>query len=378
MTPPPSPLVSLRAPRPPIPWESPPKALKEATTDRIWIGQDPHGLGFEVAVGLWSSTNPPTQEALRALHAARLRARAVPLCVALHDAQGRAWILGPVAIAPVLGPIPEGQAARLLQAALLEPSATAARARVLQARDALETAEIPGFDSQGLFAIRELTWGVPRRADWVTACERSRELMATAPRGADLVRGLGFESHTIAGNALLLTVGNEPPRAVAILLRDDESFDTESARFTKSPIYHGLEIARQNNVRWLVVARGSQLRLYPTSPDVGVGRRGATQTYFGLDLALLADEHAGYLDLAFSGLALAPGGSVDEILSASRDYAVSLGERLRERIYDKVVDSLSTAIARPRDRSSARRSTPRARLPAHPPDPLSPALPGVR
>src|SRR5665647_833449 len=55
----------------------------------------------------------------------------------------------------------------------------------------------------------------------------------------------------------------------------------------KSPIYHGLEIARRNNVRWLVIARGSQLRLYPTSPDVGVGRRGATQTYFGLDLALL-------------------------------------------------------------------------------------------
>jgi hypothetical protein len=346
MTPSPSPLTSLRAPKPPIPWEAPPKAPKEATTDRIWIGADPHGLGFEVAVASWSSANPPTQEAVRALHAARLRARAIPLCVALHDAQGRAWILGPVANAPVLGPIPEGQAARLLQAALLEPSATAARARVLQARDALETAEIPGFDSQGLFAIRELTWGVPRRPDWAAACERSRALMATAPRGADLVRGLGFESHTIAGNALLLTMGSEPPRAVAILLRDDESFDAESARFTKSPIYHGLEIARQNNVRWLVVARGPQLRLYPTSPDVGVGRRGATQTYFGLDLALLDDKNAGYLDLAFSGLALAPGGSVDEILSASRDYAVSLGERLRERIYDKVVDSLATAIAR--------------------------------
>jgi hypothetical protein len=342
----PSPLTSLRAPRPPIPWETPPKAPKEATTDRVWIGADPHGLGFEVAVASWSGPNAPTQEALRALHAARLKARAVPLCVALHDEHGRAWILGPVAVAPVLGPIPAGQAARLLQAALLEPTATAARARVLQARDALETAEIPGFDSQGLFAIRELTWGVPRRPDWRAACDRSRILMATTPRGADLIRGLGFESHSIAGNALLLTVGDEPPRAIAILLRDDESFDAESTRFSKSPIYHGLEIARRNNVRWLVVARGPQLRLYPTSPDVGVGRRGATQTYFGLDLALLDDEHAGYLELAFSGRALAPGGSVDEILDASRDYAVSLGARLRERIYDKVVDSLSTAIAR--------------------------------
>jgi hypothetical protein len=295
---------------------------------------------------LWSGANPPTQEALRALHAGRLRARAVPLCVAVHDATGRAWILGPVATAPVLGPLPDGQAARLLQAALLEPTATAARARILQAREALETAEIPGFDSQGLFAIRELTWGVPRRHDWAAACERSRALMATNPRGADLVRSLGFDAHTIPGNALLLTVGEEPPLAVAILLNDNESFDAESGRFGRSPIYHGLEIARRNNVRWLVIARGPQLRLYPTSPDVGVGRRGATQTYFGLDLALLDDEHAGYLELAFGARALAPRGSVDEILDASRDYAVSLGERLRDRVYEAVVPALSTAIAR--------------------------------
>jgi hypothetical protein len=115
--------------------------------------------------------------------------------------------------------------------------------------------------------------------------------------------------------------------AVAILLNENESFDTESSRFVKSPIYHGLEIARRNNVRWLVIARGSQLRLYPTSPDVGVGRRGATQTYFGLDLALLDDEHAGYLELAFGARALTPGGSADEILVSSRDYTrVSLSD----------------------------------------------------
>jgi hypothetical protein len=170
--------------------------------------------------------------------------------------------------------------------------------------------------------------------------------MATSLRGAALVQGLGFESRTIPGNALLLSVHGEPPRAVAILLRDDESFDTESARFAKSPIYHGLEIARQNNVRWLVVTRGPQLRLYPTAPDVGVGRRGATQTYFGLDLALLDDEHAGYLELAFGAAALVLGGSVDQMLGASRNYAVSLGERLRDRVYDEVVPVLSTAIAR--------------------------------
>lgn len=315
-------------------------------TERVWIGSDPNGLGFEVAVASWSGAGVPTQEALRALHAARLRNRAIPLCVAVHDTRERAWIFGPAVTGQALGPIKLGQAIRILQAALDERTGSAARSRLLQAREAFETAEIPGFDPQGLFAIRELTFGVPRRPDWTVACARSRVLIASSPRGNDLIRGLGFESRSIPGNALLLSVPAEPPRAVAILLRDEESFDAESARFAKSPIYHGLEIARQNNVRWLVVARGPQLRLYPTSPDVGVGRRGATQTYFGLDLALLDDEHAGYLDVVFTADALAENGSVDQLLEASRDYAVSLGERLRERIYDKVVDPLSTAVAR--------------------------------
>lgn len=340
------PFATLRAPRAAIPWDRPAQAPRDATPERVWIGADPHGLGFEVAVATWSGVNPPTQEAMRALHAARLRNRAIPLTVVARRADAQAWLFGPLANAPLLGPLPIGHAARIVQAALDEPTAGAARARIIQARDALETADIPGFDSQGLFAIRELTWGVPRRPDWAAASARSRAIMASSPRGAALVQALGFDSRTIPGNALLLSVHGEPPRAVAILLRDDESFDAESARFAKSPIYHGLEIALQNNVPWLVVARGPQLRLYPTAPDVGVGRRGATQTYFGLDLALLDDEHAGYLELAFGATALAPGGSVDQLLRASRDYAVSLGERLRERIYDKVVDSLSTAIAR--------------------------------
>lgn len=337
---------NIRAPRPPVSWDQPDRAPKDAVTERVWIGADPNGLGFEVAVAAWSGAGAPTQDALRTLHAARLRNRAIPLCVAVHDAYGRSWIFGPSATAPAFGPIGVGQAARILQAALDERTGSAARSRVLQAREAFETAEIPGFDPQGLFAIHELTYGVPRRSDWAAVSARSRGILAASPRGSDLIRELGFDSRSIPGNALLLTAGTEPPLAIAVLLRDDESFDAESSRFAKSPIYHGLEIARQNNVPWLVVARGSQLRLYPVSPDIGVGRRGATQTYFGLDLALLDEEHAGYVDLAFSASALAPDGSVSELLEASRDYAVSLGERLRERIYEKVVDPLSTAIAR--------------------------------
>jgi len=338
-------LATLRGKQPSLPWAQPEKSPAGATTESVVIGPDPHGLGLEVAVARWSGHGIPTQEALRKLHAARLRNRAVPLCVAVHRDDGRTSILGPNATAQPFE-LPTAQAARLLQAALDEPTAGAARSRILHAREVFETTDrVAGFDSQGLFAIHELTHGVPRRPDWPQASERGRALLDRRVRGLDLVRGLGFESHGIPGNAHLLTVAQEAPMAVAILLRDDEAFDAESPRFARSAIYHGLDIARRNNVRWLVVVRGSELRLYPSAPDVGVGRRGATQTYFGLDLALLDDEHAGYLDLAFSARALRPGGTVDELLQASHDFAVDLGDRLRDRIYERVVDRLSVAVA---------------------------------
>src|SRR4051794_37431802 len=90
------PLIQLRA-RKTVPWEAHPRAPKEATTDRVWIGADPNGLGLEVAVAAWAGPNAPTQESLRSLHAARLKNRAVPLCVAVYGADGKSWILGPVA-----------------------------------------------------------------------------------------------------------------------------------------------------------------------------------------------------------------------------------------------------------------------------------------
>jgi hypothetical protein len=96
-------LTHLRAPRPAVHWDQPERGSKDALTDRVWIGADPNGLGFEVAVAAWSGAGLPTQEALRTLHAARLRNRAIPLCVAVHDTQGRAWIFGPATTAPAGG-----------------------------------------------------------------------------------------------------------------------------------------------------------------------------------------------------------------------------------------------------------------------------------
>jgi hypothetical protein len=309
------------------------------------VGADPNGLGLEVAVAHWGGHGSPTA-ALRSLHAARLGRRAIPLVVIGYDAEDRAWLLGPdPAILPV-GPVSTSLAARLVQAALDEPSSGNARRRLLHATRALQDSEVPGLLSAGLFATHELVRNVPKRSDWDGATAAARDVLTTRPSGIDLIRALGWDPQTIPGNAFLLSSGSEPPTAVAIFLREEEGFEQEGTRFSKSPIYHGLELARGRNVRWLVIARGPELRLFPTLPEVGVGRRGATQTYFGLDLSLLGETQAGYLTLTFGAEALAPGGTVDQILRASRDHAVALEHSLRDRIYRRVMPTLAEAVAR--------------------------------
>ena len=289
----PNPLSALRSARS-IPWPRPDRAPADAETEHVFVGADPNGLGLEVAVAHWRGDGSPTA-ALRSMHAARLGKRAVPLVIVGYDAPDRAWLLGPdPAVLPV-GPVSTSLAARLVQAALDEPSAGSARRRLLHATNALRHSEVPGLLSEGLFATHELVRNVPNRLDWGEATAAAHEVLATQTSGIDLIRALGWDPQTIPGNAFLLSSGSEPPAAVAIFLRDEEGFDQEGIRFSKSPIYHGLELARSRNVRWLVIARGPELRLFPTSPEVGVGRRGATQTYFGLDLSLIEETHAGYL-----------------------------------------------------------------------------------
>jgi hypothetical protein len=317
----------------------------EAGWDGVWAGKDPeYGMSFEVLAGLWSKSGAPTQDYLKKAHKKRLGSRAIPLAVFTYDKSGNAWLFGPSTNAGVIE-LTKSQGQRLLQSALNEPDASSARTLLLQGRDALAEHGDAGVLLQGLFSDQQILRGLPKESGWQAACERGAKVLGGNHRDIDLVRALGYQHKEIAGDALLLSLGGEPPRAVAILLRSSEAFDAAGARFSKSPIYHGLEIARRNNVPWLVVARGSEIRLYPTSPSVGVGRRGATQTYFGLDLALIDETKAGYLDLAFSAKALAPNGSVDQILNDSKTYVAALSSRLRDRVYEDVVSRLSVAVA---------------------------------
>jgi hypothetical protein len=78
--------------------------------------------------------------------------------------------------------------------------------------------------------------------------------------------------------------------AVAVLLTRGESADVASDRFSSlSPVSYALHQADQQRVPYVIVTEGPTLRLYPVETDVGVGRRGRTETFVEVHLDLLPD-----------------------------------------------------------------------------------------
>lgn len=313
---------------------------------RVHQGDDPRGMGFEVLEVELLSTGDPTLSQMRQTHAFRLRKRVFPLVVAaFHRGRGLCWLFGPNPDTKIFGPLPAADAARMLQAALDEPTGLAAWQRLSAAQRAYETLPLPGVSNQGLFASHYVASddGVKASAGWERA--RSESISKLTLRGQSLISALGYTSSRSGAYAHLLTAGAGRPRAVAVLLEEGEMFDAQSSRFAVSPVAYGLALAQREEVPWLLIMRGSQLRLYPSSPDVGVGRRGLSETYFEVDLALLSEENAGFLGLVFTADALAPQGSISGLLAESERFATALGARLRQRVYEHVVPDLAVAVA---------------------------------
>lgn len=109
---------------------------------------------------------------------------------------------------------------------------------------------------------------------------------------------------------------------------------------------HALAVADQQNVPWVVLTRSAEIRLYAARADTGVGRKGRAETFVEVNLSLLPEEQAAYLYLLFSADALAPEGTIEEILADSERFATDLAVRLRERVYFETVPTLARAIAR--------------------------------
>lgn len=322
-----------------VPWND--VKVDGATAQSVHYGRDESGVG-EVQVAVATITGKPTKALMNELWKIRGVKSAMPVVIAAVAPEGVYIYSGGTDALP-LGPLPHAQAALRLQAVLDEPDGLAAANRLRAVEDSYQTIGLGGFANHYLFASYHLKRDVPRRADWETAGERAEPMLSR--RGAELISSLGFTSEPAPGGALVLRGTTGQRRAIAVLLDESENFDQKSARHQLSPVAHGLELARREEVAWVVLLRQSTLRLYPGRDGVGVGQRGQSETYFELDLAMVDPDFAALLPLIFSAEALEPGGSADEILAGSGRYAADLGSRLRDRVYLGVVPRLSIAVA---------------------------------
>lgn len=317
-----------------------PKNVAFAEVNHVMFGPNDSGLGaFEVVVG--KASKAPSREILSAVHSERLNKRTADVAVALEFGE-QVWIFGPdTGRAPIT--LSTKTAERQLQAALNEPNSLAAYRRLTGMQQATAATDMPGVQNTGLFANYHLRENVTKASDWTNWNHQALQFLTLRHR--DLVGALGFEVAPGPSDSLLLTVPGDSTRAVALLLEQEEAFDSVSQRFQRSPVAVGLSVASNAVVPWLILLKGDQIRLYPAKVNVGVGQKGQIETYFELDLATLSEDHVGFLPLIFSAGSLASGGMVEQLLADSAKFASALGVRLRERVYGEVVPALATEVA---------------------------------
>lgn len=284
----------------------------------------------------------PTLTALRELHRSRTGRRATPVLVVATWGEDRASIFGPLESAPqYLENVGLEQVDRICAHALDARDRHAA-IRYLHRSLPQLAAPIPGLRNEGLFALQELKEGVPDYPGWEEA--RAKAERARLARQRDLLQALGFELEETAGPTVILR-SNRTRTALAVLLDRPDEIETASELYDgQSPAAFALSQADRENVGYAVVSAGAVLRVYPTNPGVGTGRRGSTETFIEVNLDLLPPDEAPYLWLLFSADALGRDGSFEQILKRSEDYAAKLGGRLRERVYRDVVPLLAEGV----------------------------------
>ena len=322
-----------------LPWK---KSVGSIKATEILRGSGETGLSIVVA----GSPSEPSKADLQAMWKARAGQSADPvlLIVEYPTVDGpKISVFGPDRDAVAVSNIEVALAERLAERALESDSPVGLVVELRRRLSSLQGSVGPGFRNEGLFASHVLAQQ-PQLPNWSTLCSRSNALLPD--RGEQLLQGLGYKIEHVPDGVVLRDETNGSRRAAAVLMLDQESFENPLGRFAGSnAVAHGLALARRENVPWLILIGGSVARLFPADPDVGVGRKGQTQTYAEVDLDLLTGATSGYLSLLFSPEALAAGGTVAELLDESSKYATGLSDRLRDRIYEDVIPSLATAVA---------------------------------
>ncbi|MGY1832609.1 Eco57I restriction-modification methylase domain-containing protein [Geodermatophilus sp. SYSU D01180] len=301
----------------------------------------------ELVVVLAEAPGRPTKADVQAMWRTRSQGGIAPVLLAITYPSGAGYgvcLLGLGEDAEPFYDVDIRVAAQLIADALKITSPAGLHAEVRRRLGSIAQGVASGLRNEGLLATHVLEQQA-QAGTWGEHCTRAQPLLKQ--RGEALLKGLGYAIEVVPdGTVLRQATGTTQRRAAVVLLAEGESFENPLVRFHNTDaVRHGIAVARRENVPWVIVLGGPVARLYPVDPDLGVGRKGQTQTFVELDLSLLTEDQAGYLDLLFSAEALEQGGALERLLADSSRYATGLSDRLRERIYEKVVPTLAVAVA---------------------------------
>ena len=307
----------------------------------LFIGTGNQGLEIITL----KSMSKPTTGTLQKAYQQRRSGRAAPvLIVVLHPAGTS--ICGPTGDQPPVYNCSDiNQSERLCKSALKLPDRNAAIRFLIDALPSLETS-LPGVANEGLLSLHELSHGTRRRSDWAKASREGHRVVGKS--GRELIAALGFTSQP-ADNLTQILYAGEERTALAVLLNENDVPEIGNDRFNNvSPISYALAKADKERLPWVLMVQIDRVRLYNTK-NIGVGRRGRTETYIECQPSLMASDDFGLLWLLFSADALKENGSINSILEESKRFAADIADKLRDRIYDIVVPNLAMGIVNARN-----------------------------
>ena len=329
---------------------SPKEGLAAGFSDPVYgftMHADEHGIEV-LAV---ASTKGPKKSAVQDLWRARQGGQALPLLlVCLPDGDENALIVGPASTDLTVRALPRAVITELLRAALSERTIPGQSRYLSQRLSSVGEEPFMGLRNRNLFADHALAVRARARDDWAAAESEAESL--TTLEGDALIEALGFtiEESTESGTLSLLRTEKGGARAIAVFLDQGEHYNEPAGRFTSAtPLAAAFGRARSDNLPFVIITRGSEIRLYQVADRSGVGRKDATETYIEANVRLLSENEKGFLPLVFSAKALVDGGSFDQILEESRNYSADLSASLRERVYIEVVPALAVAVANAND-----------------------------
>jgi hypothetical protein len=323
--------------RKPRPWSLPTGGKGAFYPEGYYLG--PGSVPLEVAVATASAR--PTESDVRNLWKRRKGNQPSPLLLVVlwpSPTGQRATVCGVVGDDPaVYSDRDPDQISRLADLALAEPDHHTA----VRFLSAYLPEEVGSLRNVGLFATHHLTGRVRQRPDWAHLCQEGANLAGL--RREQLVQALGFTIEPKGQAAILRSAGHA--RALAVFLDDTDNPDLGAARFNgMTPVSWAIASAAADNIPYVVVTRGPQIRIYTTRAGAGSAGKGGTSAFVEISLPMLTADDAGYLPLLCGATSLAEGGSFETLLSESQDFAADLGTRLRARVYDSAVPYIAQAF----------------------------------